>query len=94
MKVIGRGYESWELYYNLGNAFYKNRQIGPAILNYEKARKLAPNNEDVLFNLELANLRVGELARLQVGQLAMVRSFQIPNSKFQILNSKFSETSS
>ena len=57
-KIRDLGYESWELYYNLGNAYYKDRQIARAILNYERARKLAPKNEDINFNLELANLSV------------------------------------
>ncbi|MBP5423216.1 MAG: tetratricopeptide repeat protein [Paludibacteraceae bacterium] len=42
------------LYYNLGNAKYKQGEIAPAILNYERALKLDPNNEDILFNLEMA----------------------------------------
>lgn len=46
--------ESTALYYNLGNAKYKQGKIGPAILNYERALLLDPSNEDVLFNLELA----------------------------------------
>ncbi len=45
------------LYYNLGNAKYKQGEIAPAILNYERALKLDPNNEDVLFNLEMAKLQ-------------------------------------
>ena len=57
-EIIGNGYESWELYYNLGNAYYKNRQLGKAILNYERAIRLEPENEDVQFNLEIANLSV------------------------------------
>lgn len=44
-------------YYNLGNAKYKLGEIAPAILNYEKALKLDPNNEDILFNLEMAQQR-------------------------------------
>lgn len=57
-EILSNGYESWELYYNLGNAYYKNRKLGRAILNYERAHRLAPKNEDILFNLELANLSV------------------------------------
>lgn len=45
------------LYYNLGNAKYKQGEIAPAILNYERALKLDPNNEDILFNLEMAKLQ-------------------------------------
>ena len=42
------------LYYNLGNAYYKSNELGKAILNYEKALKVNPNNEDALSNLNFA----------------------------------------
>lgn len=45
-------------YYNLGNAYYKNGEIANAILNYERALILNPKNEDVRFNLALANMKV------------------------------------
>lgn len=54
-QIIAKGYESSELYFNLGNAYYKTRNIGKAIVNYERAKLLNPKNEDILFNLELAN---------------------------------------
>lgn len=57
-KILNLGYESWEVYYNLGNSYYKNDDIAHAIINYERARKLDPKNEDINFNLELANLSV------------------------------------
>ncbi len=56
--VINNGYESSELYYNLGNAYYKSGRLGKAILNYERALKKKPKDENILFNLKLANLRV------------------------------------
>ncbi len=40
---------SSDVYYNLANCYYKTHQIASAILYYEKALKLAPNDEDVLF---------------------------------------------
>lgn len=43
-----------EIYYNLGNAYYKTSEIGKAILNYERALLLDPSDEDIRFNLELA----------------------------------------
>lgn len=49
------GRESARLYFNLGNAYYKVGNINHAILNYERAKLLAPNNEDIDFNLRLAN---------------------------------------
>ena len=50
--------ESDELYYNLGNAYYKNNQIGKAILNYERALRLNPSYDDAAFNLQLANEKI------------------------------------
>ena len=58
--IIDNGYESWEIYYNLGNSYYKDRQLGKAILNYERANALNSENEDIIFNLELANLMVAD----------------------------------
>ncbi|WP_299014695.1 tetratricopeptide repeat protein [uncultured Polaribacter sp.] len=45
---------SSELYYNLGNAYYKLNKVGPTIYYYEKALKLNPLNEDVRNNLIFA----------------------------------------
>ncbi|MFN0158194.1 MAG: tetratricopeptide repeat protein [Bacteroidota bacterium] len=55
-RLRSAGLESAELYYNLGNTFYKLGNVARAILNYERALKLAPDDEDILFNLQLANL--------------------------------------
>ncbi|MEW6062019.1 MAG: tetratricopeptide repeat protein [Bacteroidota bacterium] len=53
--IIRNGYESGELYFNLGNAYYKSGKIQYAILNYERAAKFIPNDDDLQFNLRLAN---------------------------------------
>jgi len=45
---------SSELYYNLGNCYYKLNKVGPAIYNYEKALLINPLNEDVKNNLIFA----------------------------------------
>jgi len=57
-KVIENGYESAEVYYNLGNAFFKQNKFAAAILYYEKAKKLEPNDEDINFNLNIVNNRI------------------------------------
>ncbi|RHJ91451.1 tetratricopeptide repeat protein [Parabacteroides bouchesdurhonensis] len=46
--------ESAEIFYNLGNAYYKAGKIAPAILNYERALVLDPGDADARFNLQLA----------------------------------------
>ena len=48
------GLESPELYYNIGNAFYKSGDVAHAVLNYERALKLDPSYSDARFNLEFA----------------------------------------
>lgn len=57
-QIVANGYESAALYYNLGNAWYKAGNVPAAILNFERAKRLAPGDEDVLHNLALANLRI------------------------------------
>lgn len=47
-----------ELYYNLGNAYYKSNEIGRSILNYERALRLNPSFDDARYNLEIAQLKV------------------------------------
>ena len=45
---------SADLYFNLGNAYYRTDNITRAIINYERAFKLSPGDEDIRFNLQLA----------------------------------------
>jgi tetratricopeptide (TPR) repeat protein len=52
--VIDSGYESAELYYNLGNAYYKSNKFTSALVNYERANLLDPGDEEILHNLEMA----------------------------------------
>jgi tetratricopeptide (TPR) repeat protein len=56
--VLANGFESSELYYNLGNAYYKIGRLGKSILNYERAIQRSPKDKNIQFNLRLANLRV------------------------------------
>lgn len=57
-QIVKNGYESPSLYYNLGNTYFKLRKIPAAILNYERAKRLAPHDEDISYNLRLSNLHV------------------------------------
>ena len=58
--------KSANLYYNLGNAYYRTDNITRAIVNYEKARLLAPGDKDIVHNLDVArsktidNIQPGE----------------------------------
>jgi tetratricopeptide (TPR) repeat protein len=54
-KLIAEGYRSYQLYFNLGNSYYRNNELGKAIYYYELARKMEPNDEDVRINLGIAS---------------------------------------
>ena len=58
--VLNAGYQSADLYYNLGNAHYRLDEYGLAILNYERALRLKPNFRDARQNLDLANSKTEE----------------------------------
>ncbi len=47
------------VYFNLGNAYFRQEQLGRAILNYERARRRAPRDPDILANLKFAEDRLG-----------------------------------
>ena len=56
-----KGYESLlkqgasaEIYYNLGNAYYRTENITRSVLNYERALLLSPGDGDIRFNLQIA----------------------------------------
>lgn len=57
-KILKQGYENSDIYYNLGNCYYRLNQVGNAVLYFEKAHKLNPHDPDIEYNLELANLRI------------------------------------
>lgn len=53
--ILSSQVESAALYFNLGNAYYKTGKIPQAVLNYERALRLNPTDEDIQFNLQVAN---------------------------------------
>lgn len=59
------GFVSTELYYNLGNCYYKKNELGKAILYFEKAKVLSPNDEDINHNIAFCN----KLIRDKTGEI-------------------------
>ncbi len=55
--ILQQGRESAELYFNLGNAHFRAGNFSKAILNYERAALLKPNDDDIQHNLRLVSLR-------------------------------------
>ena len=54
-ELATQGYEEATVYYNLGNAYFQNKQLAKAILWYERALRLDPANEDIKHNIAFAN---------------------------------------
>ena len=53
-QLVAQGWHDAVIYYNLGNAYYRQEDMGQAILNYERAARLAPRDADIRANLQLA----------------------------------------
>ncbi len=71
-QVLAEGYTSADLYYNLGNAYYRDGQMGRAILNYNRALRLRPSMTDAKENLALAESKTADRIT-QLPQLFIVR---------------------
>ncbi|MDR0420325.1 MAG: tetratricopeptide repeat protein [Prevotellaceae bacterium] len=56
--ILNAGKESSYLYYNLGNAYFKQNALASAILNYERAYRLNPSDEDINHNLAIARSQI------------------------------------
>jgi Putative Zn-dependent protease, contains TPR repeats len=56
-RILSSGVSSVKLYYNLANAYFKEERIGKAILFYHRALRLAPGNDDIRYNLGVAEAR-------------------------------------
>lgn len=83
--VLNTNKQSAELYFNLGNAYYKLNEVAPAIYNFEKALLLKPNDTDILNNLAFAQKmqidEVKEMPEVGFGKiLNNITSFRHYNS--------------
>ncbi len=57
-QLLDKGIKDAAVYYNLGNAYFKAKQLGKAILYYRKAQNLAPLDKDIKTNLNFSRLYV------------------------------------
>ena len=75
--VLKGNQQSAELYYNLGNCYYKLNQVAPAIYNYEKALVLNPDDADVANNLKFAQKKTIDEIKVvpKVGFAKLLRDF-------------------
>ena len=53
-QIISQGVQDSAIYYNLGNVYYKQGDLGRAIVNYERAALMNPRDSDIQANLTIA----------------------------------------
>lgn len=57
-QLVDQGFTDSALFYNLGNAYFKDGDSGRAIVNYRRAQLLDPRDTDIATNLELARSQI------------------------------------
>ena len=73
-QILNDGKHSSELYYNLGNAYYRLNQVAESIYFFEKAKQLAPENQDIQINSSFAqNMTLDAIEPLPESQLAQIQ---------------------
>ncbi|MFH1196181.1 MAG: tetratricopeptide repeat protein [bacterium] len=70
-QILNEGYIGASLYYNLGNAYFRAGKLGRAVLNYERALRLEPNDDDIEYNLAIARSRTVDRIK-EVPQIFLV----------------------
>ena len=61
--------ENPDLYYNIGNTYYRQGNLGQAIWAYEKGIQLSPLHKDLKYNLDFVNARVKDRIEVPKGIL-------------------------
>lgn len=87
--VRAAGLMSRELYYNLGNAYFKTGEIAPAILWYERALRLDPSDADVRYNLDFARSqtqdKIDEVPEIFFEQWGHALCYLLPSNTWAVL---------
>ena len=63
-EIVSEKLQSGYLYYNLGNSYFRAGMIGQSIWAYNKALKLSPRFENIIYNLEIANSKIKDRVTL------------------------------
>ena len=87
--IEAQGLESADLYYNLGNAYFKSDDYARAILYYERALKLSPSDKDIRHNLEFARSfcqdRIEEIPEILIEQIGHKMCRVLPGNVWCVL---------
>ena len=91
--VRATGLMSKELYFNLGNAYFKTGEIAPAILWYERALRLDPSDADIRYNLDYARAltqdRIDEVPEIFFEQWGHAMCYLLPSNTWAVLGLVF-----
>lgn len=55
LEIVNSGTSSFEVFFNLGNCYFRLGKVGEAVLYYEKAKKINSKDENLLYNLQLVS---------------------------------------
>jgi len=89
-KILASDIVSTPVFYNLGCAYFSEKQYGRAILNFEKARQLSPRDPDVQHNLEYTKLFLKDRFELPE-EMPLVTWFKGIRSSLALAELKFLE---
>ena len=64
-QIINQGVQDSTVYFNLGNAYYRQGDLGRAIVNYQRAALLNPRDADIQANLDLTREQTGIVLGLE-----------------------------
>ena len=82
ISILDLGVESGNLYYNLGNAFFKSGKIGYAILCYDRANRIKPRDSDIKSNLEYARSLVDDPGYTALPDNVIFKFLRLPYRPF------------
>ena len=75
-QIIALGIESGNLYYNMGNAYFKSGRLGEALSNFERAKRLIPNDSDLKANINFVeSLRENPVLAIKPGWIITVLEY-------------------
>lgn len=74
-EILDEGEYSFEVFYNMGNSYFRTNQLGNAILYWEKARKVRPSDGQTIENLNFAYRLAKDKFDVDVKSIGFIKAF-------------------
>ena len=81
--ILEKGYQSSNILYNLGNAYYRNDNIGQAVWAYLSSLNLDPRNSDTIYNLNVVRSKIDGVTELPK-TIFFIENYRKLKSKFTV----------